>query len=123
MPAFGKFKQTPSGYRHSPMNEELVIVHVVDWCNVLPGSEYICLYEPGVFTNVFDRKSLVHPGLLWVEAEATAVEEDGCFKVLTVSEATDSSLDGHDFAVHAFGNGVCDSVSAITHDILQTLLD
>ena len=70
MPAFGKFKQTPSGYRHSPMNEELVIVHVVDWCNVLPGSEYICLYEPGVFTNVFDRKSfnaakpLVH---LWFQ--------------------------------------------------------
>ena len=65
----------------------------------------------------------VHPGLLWVEAEATAVEEDGCFKVLTVSEAADSSLDGHDFAVHAFGNGVGDSVSAIAHDILQTLLD
>jgi hypothetical protein len=69
------------------------------------------------------RKCMVHPGLLWVEAEATAVEEDGCFKVLTVSEATDSSLDGHDFAVHAFGNGVGDSVSAIAHDILQTLLD
>ena len=65
----------------------------------------------------------VHPGLLWVEAEATAVEEDGCFEVLTVSEATDSSLDGHDFAVHAFGDGVRDSVSAIAHDILQTFLD
>ena len=89
--------------------------------------------SPAVVPNnddTFDPQKLsqwtefqVQPGLLWVEAEATAVEEDGCFEVLTVSEATDSSLDGHDFAVHAFGNGVGDSVSAIAHDILQTLLD
>jgi|GEM_PF-3180867 len=65
----------------------------------------------------------VHPGLLWVEAESAAVEEDGGFEVLSVSEATDSSLDGHDFTVHAFGDGVRDFVSAVTHDILQTFLD
>ena len=79
------------------------------------GTNWYCDRLRTIFT--------VQPGVLWVEAEATAVEEDGCFEVLTVSEATDSSLDGHDFAVHAFGNGVGDSVSAIAHDILQTLLD
>ena len=44
-------------------------------------------------------------------------------KFLSVSEATDSSFDGHNFAVHAFGYGIGDLVSAIAHDILQTFLD
>ena len=66
---------------------------------------------------------MVHPELLWVEAEATAVEEDSGLKVLTISEATDSSFDRHDCAVHAFGDGVCDFVSAVVHNILQTFLD
>ena len=48
---------------------------------------------------------MVHPGLVWVEAEASAVEEDGGFEVLSVPEATDSSFDGRDFAVHSFGDG------------------
>jgi len=37
----------------------------------------------------------VHPGLVWVEAEATAVEKDGDFEVLSVPESTDSSFDGN----------------------------
>ena len=65
---------------------------------------------------------MVHPGLLWVEAASTAVEEDGDFDVLTVSEATDSSLDGHDFAVHAFSQGVRDSMRAISPHIMQRSL-
>ena len=60
---------------------------------------------------------MVHPGLLWVEIESSAVEIDGCFEVIGVSVATDSSFDGHDFAVDAFGDGVCDSVSAIAHHV------
>ena len=60
---------------------------------------------------------------MWVEAEATAVEKDGGFEVLSVPEATDSSFDGHDFAVHALGYSVGDLVSAIVHDILQTFPD
>ncbi len=60
---------------------------------------------------------------MWVETEASAVEEDGGFEVLSVPEATDSSFDGHDFAVHSFGDGVCDSVGAVAHNISQTLPD
>ena len=66
---------------------------------------------------------LVLPGISWVEAQTAAMEVDSGFEVLDIPESTRSSLDGHDFAVHAFGNGVGDSVSAIAHDILQTLLD
>lgn len=66
---------------------------------------------------------MVHPGLLRVEAEASAVEEDGGFEILSVSESTDTSFDGHDFAVHTFGDGIGDLVSAIADDIRQTFLD
>ena len=66
---------------------------------------------------------MVHPGLVWVEAEASAVEEDGGFEVLSVPEATDPSFDGHDFAIHSFGDGICDFVSAVTHNISQTVPD
>ena len=69
------------------------------------------------------QNNLVNSGLLWVEAETAAVEEDGGFEVLAAFKATDSSLDGHDFPVHAFGDGVRGSVGAIGHDILQTFLD
>ena len=65
----------------------------------------------------------VHPGLLWVEAESTAVKEDGGFEILKVSEAADSSFDGHDFAVHSFSDCIGDSMRAIAHNILQTFLD
>ena len=65
----------------------------------------------------------VHPGLVWVEAEASAVEEDGGFEVLSVPEATDPSFDGHDFAIHSFGDGICDFVGAVTHNISQTVPD
>ena len=60
----------------------------------------------------------VHRGLLWVEVESTAVEEDSGLEVLAVSESSDSSFDGHDFAVHAFGYGVGDLVRAIADNIL-----
>lgn len=66
---------------------------------------------------------MVHPGLLWVEPEPAAVEEDGGFEVLAVSEATDTAFDGHDFSVDAFGYGVGDLVSAVAHDIFQAFLD
>ena len=49
---------------------------------------------------------MVHPGVLWAEAETTAVEEDGGFAVLAVSEAADAAVDGHEFAVYAFSHGV-----------------
>ncbi|MEY3174160.1 MAG: hypothetical protein RLZZ436_2074 [Planctomycetota bacterium] len=65
----------------------------------------------------------VHPGLLWVQTETTAVEEDCCFEVLAVSEAANASFDGHDFAVHPFSYGVGNFVSAVTHNIPETLLD
>ncbi len=87
----------------------------------LPGSNYVGIVGyanitamPGQGTGIFS----VHPGLLWVEAESTAVEEDGGFEVLAISESSNSSFDGHDFAVHAFGHGVGNSVSAIADNIL-----
>jgi hypothetical protein len=57
--------------------------------------------------------SLAHRGLVWVEAEVSAVEEGGGFEVLSVPEATDSSFDGNDFPVLSFGDGICDSVGAV----------
>ena len=65
----------------------------------------------------------MHPGLVWVEAEASAVEKDGGFEFLSVPEATDSSFDGHDSAVHSCGDGICDSVGAVAHITSQTLPD
>lgn len=58
---------------------------------------------------------LIHPGLLWVEIESAAAEVEGCFEVVGVSVSADSSFDGHDSAIDAFGDGVRDSVSAIAH--------
>jgi hypothetical protein len=68
-------------------------------------------------------EEMFHPGLLWVEAEASAAEEDCRFEVFSVPEATNSSFDGHDCAVHSLRNGICDSVSAVTHNIAQALYD
>ena len=50
-------------------------------------------------------------------AETAAVEEDGRFQILAVSEATDSEFDRHDFAVHPFGHCVGDFVSAVVRTI------
>jgi hypothetical protein len=36
---------------------------------------------------------LVHPGLLWVQAQTAAVEEDGRFEILAVSEAAYTAFD------------------------------
>lgn len=44
----------------------------------------------------------VHPGLSWVEAEATEVEIDRCLEVFTVAIAAHASFDRHDFAVQSF---------------------
>jgi hypothetical protein len=49
---------------------------------------------------------------VWVEAEASAVEKDGGFEVLSVSEATDTPFDGLDFAVHSCSDGICDFAGA-----------
>ena len=35
----------------------------------------------------------VHPGLLWVQAQTAAVEEDGRFEILAVSEAAYTAFD------------------------------
>jgi len=35
----------------------------------------------------------VHPGLLWVKAQTAAVEEDGRFEILAVSEAAYTAFD------------------------------
>lgn len=48
----------------------------------------------------------VHLGLSWVEIESSTVEEDGFLEVLSISKAADSSLDGHEFAVDTFSDGV-----------------
>ncbi len=57
--------------------------------------------------TIIDAKiETVHPGLLWVELKSAAVEIDGGFEVTGVSVASDSSFDGHDFAVDALGHGV-----------------
>ncbi len=47
-----------------------------------------------------------HPGLLWVEFESAAVEEDGGSDVVSVSVSAGSAFDGHDFAIHSFGHRV-----------------
>jgi len=39
------------------------------------------------------RILLVHPGLLWVKAQTAAVEEDGRFEILAVSEAAYTAFD------------------------------
>jgi hypothetical protein len=44
-------------------------------------------------------------------------------KFLSVSGGTDSSFDEHDFAVHTFGDGVRDSMRAISQNMLQTPRD
>lgn len=51
---------------------------------------------------------LVHPGLAWVKIQPAAIKEDSRFEVFTVSEAADSTFDGHDFAVESLGYRVGD---------------
>lgn len=63
---------------------------------------------------------MVHPVLLWVDAKRTTVEEDHRFEVLSVSKSTDSSFEGHDFAVHTFGSVVGDVVCAVADNIGET---
>ena len=40
-----------------------------------------------------DPKNTVHPGLLWVQAQTAAVEEDRRFEILAVSEADCTAFD------------------------------
>ena len=65
----------------------------------------------------------VHPGLSWVEVEATAVEIDRCFEVFTITIAADSTFDGHDFAVHPFGNCIRNSMRAIADHVGDSFSD
>lgn len=46
------------------------------------------------------------PGLAWVEIKATAEEVGGGLEVFGIAVATSPTLDGHEFAVDAFGHGV-----------------
>lgn len=69
------------------------------------------------------KHTLVHPGLLRVEAETAAGAGNGGLKMMSVSAATDAAFDGHHFAVHACGHSVSGFLSAEAHDILQTFLD
>lgn len=55
----------------------------------------------------------VHPELLWVEAEAAAIEKDGSLEVLSVPKANDSSFDGHDCSVHALVSGQMEMESGL----------
>lgn len=65
----------------------------------------------------------VHPVLLWVELESAAVKEDCRFEVVAVTEASHSPFDGHDFAIHSFGDAVRDAVRAVADHIGQPFLD
>jgi hypothetical protein len=71
----------------------------------------------------FGGSVLGHAGLSRVETEAATVEEDGGLDVLSVSEATDSSFVGHDFAVRNLPYCVGDLASAAAQEILQTCRD
>ena len=50
----------------------------------------------------------VLPTFSWVEAQTAAMEEACGFEVFDVYEAASSSLDGHYYAVQAFGDPVGD---------------
>jgi hypothetical protein len=56
------------------------------------------------------QKELVHPGLLWGEAESAAAAEDSSDETLSVSEARASSFNGHLFSVYSFNEGIGDSI-------------
>jgi len=66
---------------------------------------------------------MVHPGSVWVEVESATVEVDGGLEVLPVPIPADSPLDGHDLTVDTLGDGVRDSMSAVTDDIRKPLFD
>jgi len=65
------------------------------------------------FSNSSSGKTLplqiqVLPTFSWVEAQTAAMEVDCGFDVFDVYEAASVSLDGHYFAVQAFGDPVGD---------------
>ena len=60
----------------------------------------------------------VHPGLVWVEIEPTAVKVDRRFEVCAISVAADTSFDRHDLAVDPLGDGVCDFMCAVAYDVV-----
>jgi hypothetical protein len=74
-------------------------------------------------TGSLPSQFLVHPDLLWVEAESTAVEEDGGFEISSISESADASFDGHDFAVDSFGHAIGDMVRAVADHVGETCFD
>ena len=65
----------------------------------------------------------VHPGLAWVKIQPAAVKEDSRFEVFTVSEATNSAFDGHDFAIESLGYRVGDFQEAVVDHAGESFLD
>ena len=51
------------------------------------------------------------------------MEVDRGFEVFGVTEAAGATLEGHDFAVQAFGHSVRDEVRAVGDDVLESPLD
>lgn len=56
---------------------------------------------------------------MFVDTEASAVEEDAGLEVFSVPEATCLSFDKHDFAAHSFVDGICDSAGAVFYATAQ----
>ncbi len=58
-----------------------------------------------------------------MKVQPAAVKEDSRFEVFTVSEATNSSFDGHDFTVESLGYRVGDFQEAVVDHIGESFLD
>ena len=55
-----------------------------------------------LLTSTVIRGKRVHPVLSWVKLESAAVKEDRRLEVLSIAKSADTTLDGHDLAVHSF---------------------
>ena len=53
------------------------------------------------------------PGIVWVEAKAAAMEKNGGAVIGEVTETSGVGFYELNFAVHAFGNGICDAMAAV----------
>src|SRR5262249_34391088 len=63
------------------------------------------------------------PGFVWVEIQASAVEEDGRLEVLGVAEAAGGLLHPLDDRVDALEAGVGDAVAQVGEQVRQAALD
>ena len=74
--------------------------------------------------EIFSVTKKVHRGLLWVEIEASSVEEDRCLVVLGVAITSYSSLDRLNLAVDSLGHRVGDAVErAIADHVVDPLFN